>query len=155
MKYLLLLAICFASGMAQASGWIMTTIHNKNTPVGIIYYINAIGTHGASKSLTSLRLICSLTNNEQIIGVYWDKLQGREDIVVSTYVDNKLIGIPIVWDNDISLLFKPTTEVNNIMEALSSGRLIKFQWNTDSTQFTTAFNLTGVDLANFNAKCRP
>ncbi len=154
-KLLTLLTLSYCMTTNASAAWTLAAIPNKEQPVGYIYYRNAIGTHGNTKSFTSLRFICSLKGGEPIVGLFWDNLNTSNDTLITTYANNTIITQPVFWVNEGNLLFKNMSDAGDLIGAIKAGKIVKFQWTAnDTTQYVTAFNTSGADFTDFNTKCK-
>jgi hypothetical protein len=146
---LLLLALC---SIAHAE-WHLATVYGKDSPAGYIYYTSAVGTTDNEKLSTRLQFICSLKGGVPIVSIYWDKnIEANGEVVVSFVTDSSATTITS-WTNDGELLYKPLASAPKVINAVKTGKIIKFRAQGTSTSYTTAFNVTGVDFTEFNAKC--
>ncbi len=145
---------CFA----VQPNWRMSPVQGKDQLAGYIYHTSAVGRQSdvTKKIFTSLRLICSLKGGAPIVALYWNSgLYTNEDVIVSITAEGKEVGQPATWTNDNGLLYRNIADSSELMEALGTGKIIKFQWVTnDTTQYMTAFSVSGIDLADFNTKCK-
>ena len=160
MQLILTILLIFLSTtcVAGQSNWKMSPIQGKDQLAGYIYHTSAVGRQSdvTKKIFTSLRLICSLKGGAPIVALYWNAgMYASEDVIVSITADGKEVGQPTHWVNDNGLLYRNISELPELMEVLGTGKIIKFQWiSNDTIQYMTAFSVSGIDLADFNTKCK-
>jgi hypothetical protein len=152
MKKLLALIILTVCSLAHAE-WRLAAVYGKEVPVGYIYYTSAVGTAGKEKLETRLQFICSLRGGEPIVSIFWEKtIDTNGEVVVSFVPDNAPLMITS-WTNDGELVYKPTASSPKVINAVKTARIVKFQMQGNNITYSTAFNVTGVDFTEFNAKC--
>lgn len=159
MKKILTFILFFIANIAIAApNWKLATVTGKDLPVGYIYYTDAMGILSGptqKKSFTSLRFICSLKGGDPILGIVWDGgIYSNSDLLVSVSTDATNIQ-PTFWINETDIIYKPMIEIGDIIKLFKTSKYIKFQWvSSDTTVYTTTFNVSGFDLTNFNTKCK-
>ena len=158
MNILPLLLIAFSCVTAHAAdNWKLSSVLANDKPVGYIYHTSSMGTqtNPPSKSYSGLRLICSLKGGEPAVALYWKNgMNLREDTRVTVTADNRA-ATPTTWGSDSDLLFRNISESRDLLTLIKTSKTIKFQWMVGpSSQYTTAFNVSGIDLSDFNAKCK-
>lgn len=158
MNILPLLFIAFSCVTANAAeNWKLTSVLANNKPVGYVYHTSSLGTqtNPPSKSYSGLRFICSLKGGEPVVALYWNSgMILREDVQVTVTADNRPIN-PATWGSDGDLLFRNISESHELLALIKTSKIVKFQWTTGlASQYTTAFNVAGIDLSGFNTKCK-
>jgi hypothetical protein len=150
-KLFTLILVAFCS-LVHAE-WHLAAVYGKDIPVGYIYYTSAVGTTDKEKLATRLQFICSLKGGDPIVSIFWEKnIEANGEVVVSFVTDN---SVPVItsWTNDGELLYKPLSSAPKVINSVKTGRIIKFRAQGTNTSYTTAFNVSGVDFTEFNAKC--
>ena len=156
MKKLLLLLILAISTVAHAAdNWKLSDV----VGAGYIYYTAATATIDGTvrnKVYSRLEFICSTKGGgESIVAIFLDKgIDAKENLIVSTFIDNKMLDTPAVWTNTADMVYRPVSEVPELVKAVKVGKTAKFLWHgNNNTIYITAFNISGFDFANFTTKC--
>lgn len=160
-----ILSLTFASvsfGQPVEPTWNLKEVIDKDKSViGYVYSTAAIGTMASNpvqKSITNLRLICSLKDSSPIIAIYWKGAVGNGDRYVTAEVDGKIIGNgPRKWERDGPLTYRNLNESPLLLQSLRTGRQVKFTWESNSgPKRTTMFTLYGFNsnFSKFNSDCK-
>jgi len=141
-----------------ADNWKLTAVLGNDKPVGYVYHTSSMGTqtNPVNKSYSGLRLICSLKGGEPVVALYWNNgMNIREEILVTVIADNKATVHPTLWGSEGDLLFRNVAESKELLALIKTSKVVKFQWMAGAaSQYTTAFNVAGINLSDFNAKCK-
>ncbi len=157
------IALIFGShAFAQAADppWSLRKVLSDKTPVGYIYYTAAIGTidsRPVQKSVTGLRLLCSLTGGSPVIAIYWNGTNFDGTEYISIEVDGRVISSPQMWRQEQNLTFRNLDESRLLLQELRIGRVVKFSWTgKNGIKRTTMFSLAGfnANLAEFASACK-
>lgn len=156
------LSLSFASvsfGQAVEPTWNLKEVMDKDKSiVGYVYSTSAIGTTSNQKSITNLRLICSLKDSPPIIAIYWKDAVGNGDRYVTAEVDGRTIGYgPRKWERDGNLTYRNLNESTLLLQSLRTGRQVKFTWESISgPKRTTMFTLNGfnTNYSKFISDCK-
>lgn len=155
MKNLIAIVLITFSCIVNAK-WDMSSVYGKDQPLGYIYHTSSVGTQGNSqtqKVLTSLRFVCSAKTNDVILTIVWSGINLNESVFVRTTIDNRLVN-ESEWAGDEVLIYKNISDVDDIIRQMKMGKTIKFVWVYKSVSYVTAFQLAGLDLGDFNSKCK-
>ncbi len=144
--------------------WNLIPVNNEdNRLVGHILHTYATGTRYSTpptKSITGLRLICSLNRSaDPVIALYWDNSKQGEanNVQLHIRVDNREIEQYDLWLQDDKLTYRSIKDSAGLIKAMKSGHKVQFDWfDTDATRRVTIFSLVGFGLYlnDFNTACR-
>lgn len=157
----LVLTLSTLAAIAQSSIWNLTPVadSNKNL-VGFIYHVYARGTATKANSTAAvasgLRFVCSIKSKEEPkLAIFWNgvlMVNTSQEIQIS--VDNSF-STSEKWTRDGSLIYTSLDKSGNLVDALKKGRLVRFSWvGSDSSRYTTAFELKNFDLSAFSDSCK-
>jgi len=161
--FALILVVSSSAAMAGFNSWELTEVRDTNhVPVGYVYSINSTGTASfgdkTTKSITSLRLICSLKGGNPIFAIYWNKRIGPNTLVPTVTVDGTqpVLDEPTVWVRDGGkLVYRDLYKSQNLLKAAKTGKELSFEIRDDMSVFyKTTFLLSGFDYTDFNTKCK-
>lgn len=156
MKSLLPILALLVSTSTFAAPWTLVPIAGKDATVGYIYHTDATGTRTDGKPVkefTSLRFICSLKGGDPVISVFWNGASNYGSQMM-VHVQSAKQNESLMWDTDNNLVYRTVQESGSIIQILKNNKLVKFQWAVGNTQYITSFNSDGLDLTDFDAKCK-
>lgn len=155
-----LVVSCTNALAAKNPLWKLKEVSHNSTVVGYVYHSDAIGTQNVSnnpKVMTSIRFICSVDEMPPLISIFWDDSNDYRDAIVSVTIDNKLVNLGQTskpWAVDGRLYYRALGESKILLNALKNGKVAKFQWTTGNTTRIAAFDISNMNLSEFNSKCK-
>ena len=156
-----LFSALFSIAYAGSDNWHSEVVPGEGVnPIGFIYYTGALGTkvlNKKEKTDTALEFICSYTGDAPVMSIFWRGYLAKDDVTINTFIDNKLFNAPTKWSVDGELIYIDLVKSTELIKQLKNARTVRFQWSVGEVQetasYSVAFNMTGVDFSDFNAKC--
>jgi hypothetical protein len=162
-----LISACVSmSALSDGSEWKITEVPGKDKSiVGYIYHVGAVGTQitpKVEKVTTSLRFVCSTRtanqkDNDPLIILFWNTMTGNKSQIVEVKADKKIIGEPLKWDQEGSVLMRSVAESKELIQTMKTNKDVNFRWyGSDGVQHITTFDLRTFNsrLGEFNTLCK-